>query len=616
MTECLNNFLLNRNQYIETRDFARSNYELSSWSVPFVSDDIVYGIPNFRGVYSKGFPGHTGGGASGPIGPEPVLYQTFLNGIKNKDLNVINTYAISAPRLVDPYCLFDVEYEGIYRASYNLPLAPSMLSPQGQAEMLEVYSMSILRDFHTVLLDPSDSRYSDLSDSSWTQAKTRVLDQCAKLTGSGFVIPVNYIGAPTQSGIITPSVLYRGNTKGDLIGPYMSQFFYYAAFPGNQYINQNYLVPDLSWNVIDFSKNALNIKKSNFVSLWNGGPGQTGGNFALRYISTMHDVSIYINKDEVWQAFFTTASILIDRGVRNGFYMKKRGTGGRFVNLGTVDLFTLMLKAMKQAMNACWVWKWQQMKIRPEEMAYQTNLHKNFGYTLDFSGSYINSSILDDISNNNFGNYYLPLAYSSGCPGHPAYPAGHATFACALGTIVKAWFNCESTIEGYVPVVTTAPYNITSGTSLEVYKYAGSGATGVFLINDEIDKMVSNCGYSRAMAGVHYRSDCDAGFTIGENAAISTLQQEVYKYDDIINFRFRKRDGTIINIANAPQGAGPTEYPLPTPSTKVYYSAPTAIAPSLLPRLTTTYSVVVTEPGFNPDPTSNSIQNFGSGPGF
>jgi hypothetical protein len=645
-SECLNNFLLQRNQYLETRDFVITDYKLSSYSVPVVGDEILYGIPDFRGVYSKGLTGHTGGGLDGPLGPNPIIYQKLVDSIRLKNLEGVNSFADPssgvlnyAPRLVDPYSLFDVEYEGLYRASFNIPLAPSPLSLQTQAEMLEVYSMALIRDFNLLLLDPSDNRYDSFTDpingtnpGSWNYSKNYVQGNVINNLNLFNNTPPfsNYLQAPVDesSGSITPGLLYRGTTTGDKQGPYISQMFFYSVFPGNLYINQNYLVLDFSFNTIDLSRN-FNFTKPTFLNIWNGGSSITSGNFTLRYLSTIRDLAIYINKDEVWQAFFIAATFCLDRGINRGFFTKSRKPGtSRFIDLGSVDLYAMMIKAMKQAMNAAWVWKWSQLRLRPEEFAYQTQLSMN-GYPFGLTAGYLNNPILTDISNNTNGNGVLmPVAYSAGSPGHPAYPGGHATIAGAMTTILKAWFNCDSLIEAYVPDVSSGlfgGYNLLSGTKLEVYKQKSlsdpSGVTGYFRLDDELDKMASNCSYSRNMAGIHYRSDEDAGLQIGENVAIAVLQQEVFKYEDDVCFRFKKRDGTIIDISNNSNpvpGATGTYYfsAIGVTGQNIYFSTPSLIAPSRDKQLNIVLQVAPSTfygstgiLGPLPDPTSNGAQS-------
>jgi hypothetical protein len=624
MTDRLNEFLLIRKQFIQTKDMVKNNLKSSTYKVPVVGDDILYGIPNFRGVYSKSFVGHTGGGSTGPIGPDPVLYNKFIKGIKDKNLELINEVCKTCPRLVDVFSLFDLEFYGQHRASYEIPIAPHPLSPEGEAEMLEVYLMALVRDFNVILLDPSDSRYSSLAGSgtgSWTQAKNYLTEKITNL--NTFNSSLNYLKAPVNSqGLITPSNLFRGLTKGDLQGPYVSQLFYYSVFPGNLYITQNYLVSDCSFNQIDISNN-FNNTKDTFLKIWNGGVGQSKGNFALRYLSTVRDLAIYINKDEVWQPFFVSATFCLDRGIPSGFYCNNRKPGTcRFINLGSVDLWAMMTKACKNAMNAAWVWKWSQLKLRPEEYGYQTHLALN-GSPLDFSENYLTNPILLDIINRN-GNAILPLAYSMGSPSHPAYPAGHATIAGAMTTILKAWFNGDSLIEAYVPDVSNGLYggydsiNKLSGTKLQVYKQVSSGnpqgLTGYYRLDDELDKMASNCSYTRAMAGVHYRSDCDGGLLLGEKVAIDILKQEVMKYHDDICFRFRKRDGSIIKISNNTNSVPDIS------GNNIYFTNPITVSPSkdalivtptlYVPNSTTNTSTQVVEP------TIAGYTNWASGPSF
>jgi hypothetical protein len=145
-------------------------------------------------------------------------------------------------------------------------------------------------------------------------------------------------------------------------------------------------------------------------------------------------------------------------------------------------------------------------------------------------------------------------------------------------------------------------------------------------LDDEFDKMASNCSYTRCMAGVHYRSDADAGLQLGENVAIAVLQQEVFKYEDDVCFRFRKRDGTIIDISNNKNpvpGITGTYYfqTLGVTGQNIYFSTPSLIAPSREPPLGVTLQVVPTTiygplTGPPPDPTSNGVQNIGGGPSF
>jgi hypothetical protein len=233
------------------------------------------------------------------------------------------------------------------------------------------------------------------------------------------------------------------------------------------------------------------------------------------------------------------------------------------------------MKAVKLAMNAAWVWKWSQLKQRPEEMAYQVHISKTQppDLSLNFPSFLLNNQTILQSIYNKYGNYLMPLSYSAGSPCHPSYPAGHATIAGAMSTILKAWFNCDCMMTAVFPDV--------SGQKLFIHKekyyidenndftytaahrpYADVLLDKMYLnIGHELDKMASNCSYSRCMAGIHYRSDSESGILLGEQIAIELLKDEVNKYNDKIAFQFRKRNGEVIKIANHNDTLIPKPYP-------------------------------------------------------
>jgi len=109
------------------------------------------------------------------------------------------------------------------------------------------------------------------------------------------------------------------------------------------------------------------------------------------------------------------------------------------------------------------------------------------------------------------GSALLPQTYPAGAPQHPSYPAAHASFAGAAATVIKAYARGE--FAWIAPVIPTA-----DGDALLPY----SGAT--LTLAAEIDKFAANYAYGRHAAGVHYRSDSDAGLRFGEAIALSVLR--------------------------------------------------------------------------------------------
>jgi len=68
-------------------------------------------------------------------------------------------------------------------------------------------------------------------------------------------------------------------------------------------------------------------------------------------------------------------------------------------------------------------------------------------------------------------------------------------------------------------------------------------------IGDEIDKLSFNIAMARNWAGIHYRSDCVAGLLLGEDVAISILQDLACTYtEDFKGFSFKRSSGLQIHI--------------------------------------------------------------------
>ena len=595
-----------REQYPKQRKAIVNNFKNSQTLIPVVEGDL--NIPNYRGVYSKGFVGHTGPNGI-PIGPNPVLYSRFIEAIKSRNQTLLNQVYSSSSKLVDVHCVFDIELEGKYKSSFVIPNAPSITSLTAAAEILEVYVMALLRNYNFHILDPECIFYDNISKEAETYLKTLI----GYLNLPGIKGKFRYQQVDS-SGNITIDTLFRGISRGDVIGPYVSQFFYYETAIGNLKLEQKYQCLDISENTIsDISNSRYYFGKTEqyFNKIWNGGDESSALQTKTKYMTTLLDLMMYINRDQIWEAIFVTASLFLSRGVDIGFHTSSRSPRyARFINLGPVDLYNLMTKATKLAMNSTWVWKWSQLRPRPEEMAYQIHLAKNYnssdlsGSAINFPSELLNNPILNEIASKNNGKYLMPLGYSQGSPFHPSYPGGHATIAGAMVTIMKAWFNCDWLIPAVVPDLT--------GDNLVMYKLKNDNSNSIqyLRIEDELDKIVTNCSHSRNMAGIHYQSDSEVGILIGEQAAISVLQDEVNKYSDNIAFRFRRRSGEVVTIANHKNPLNSPDYPstLEDGGNTINYS--NYVAQGQKKIYSTQVKVLKLPNGQSPNPTANALSVF------
>ena len=628
--DCINDFLLSRTQYIKNREIIRDDYQESVFLPELPNDLILSPNPtNYIQFYSKGFTGHTGSiGSITPVYPPQSSYSTFIQGIYLKQYSNVNTVCSQNRKLVDPYSIFDTSLIGNFASSFSIPTPHPLTSPEAGAELVELYAMSLLRDVDIRYFQPIKQGpiadigppY-DIFNSSFVNGILSALNQPNIK---------NYMGAPLDSsGNITLSNIFRGNTEGDKYGPYISQFLYYNVGMGSCFYRQMYrcysnqrleylygrkyrppnsdnndypiTAPQyyFSPNNSDYGyiysgspwiyNNDYSRGLTGFVNTWNGGSNSiiSGGTpyapfsslnpndipqtiTPVRYISTLRDGAFYVLRDQIWQPFFTAATILLgcprydntqpesvsrtSFGVPIGFQVDGR-VGQKFINLGPVDLFALLSMAGKNSMNACWLWKWTLMYPRPEEMAYQVHIKKKTGLGIDFSSNILNCSILTDVSNCNSGNFVLPQAYINGSPNHPSYPSGHATYAGAMATILKAWFNCDSSMNAYVSdclrTTTSQGGQITEPIQTQYY---ADNSNNLLKIEHEIDKLASNTAILRNVGGVHYRQDSNSGLKLGEDVAIKTLENWVQNYYNNIIFRFRLRDGTIYEVSKTYSG--------------------------------------------------------------
>jgi PAP2 superfamily len=111
---------------------------------------------------------------------------------------------------------------------------------------------------------------------------------------------------------------------------------------------------------------------------------------------------------------------------------------------------------------------------------------------------------------NEHGTYLCPQAYPEGCPTHPAFPGGHASFIGAGVTVLKAFFN-----EAFVIPNPVVP----SEDGLSLQPWTGEPLT----VGQELNKLAFNVAFGRDTAGVHFRRDEIEGILLGEASAISVL---------------------------------------------------------------------------------------------
>lgn len=124
-------------------------------------------------------------------------------------------------KLTSPQAAYAFALEGPDSHHLGMPAPPTFSSAEEAAEMAELYWQALTREVPFVAYD------------------THLLIQQAATDLSSF----SAFQGPKVSGVVTPQTLFRGNTPGDLTGPYLSQFLWQDIPYGAMPMVQRYRVP-------------------------------------------------------------------------------------------------------------------------------------------------------------------------------------------------------------------------------------------------------------------------------------------------------------------------------------------------------------------------------------
>jgi hypothetical protein len=433
-------------------------------------------------------------------------YLQALNSGKWADFEAIPLGG--AAKLTNPQASYCYAMEGADAAALASPPAPAFSSSLAAGEMVEDYWQALTRDiaFGQYGTDPTIAQaVADLNKLS------------------------DYRG-PKVNGQVTPDVIFRGPTPGDLAGPYLSQFLLKPVPMGAATMPQLYrtaVAGDDYWtNYADWLKGQRG-----------GATGSNKFDSTPRYIRNNRDLSMYLLVDWSGQANVMAALILNSFGAAaqspSNPYLHSATQAGNVTFGQPIDLVN---RAPNPANRACWWQKWLvHRRVRPEAFGGRIHNHVTGAAKYPIHSDVLNSAALKTVFGLT-GSYLLPQAYPTGSPLHPSYPAAHAVTAGAGITVLKALFN-----ESFVVPSPVMP----SDDGLSLVPYLGGSLT----VGGELNKLASNIALGRDAAGVHYRSDGIEGIKLGEAIAISILRDTATLYNEAFpGFSFTKYDRTPITI--------------------------------------------------------------------
>jgi hypothetical protein len=148
-----------------------------------------------------------------------------------------------------------------------------------------------------------------------------------------------------------------------------------------------------------------------------------------------------------------------------------------------------------------------------------------------------------------YGTYLLPQPFPEGSPTHPCYPTGHGTVGGACVTVLKFFFNGSQNMRSLLEASGRSIVEPSSD-GLTLNTYTGVDA-GTLDVNGELNKLAWNVSTGHGIhAGIHFRSSTYWSILLGEQVALSVLQDRAKSYNEPFSISIRKFDGSIATITN------------------------------------------------------------------
>lgn len=471
---------------------------------PDNGDESLY--PTRIGSYSKCLPHDDQGNV------DPAAYDLLVKATRSglaADFEAIpmgGTLKLANPRAGRTFDL-----EGLDSNEAAIPPAPEFSSAWEASEMAEVYWAALTRDvpFSDYETDASiDQAAADLSNFS------------------------DFRG-PKEGGAVTAATLFRGVTAGDLTGPYISQFLWrdvpYGPITFAQKYRSAQAGSDYMTSFADCLARQRGVAPAPSVPL----------DATPRYIRNGRDLAEWLHRDFSFQGGLNATLMLLGMGpgaldAANPYLAS--ATQAANISFGAAHVSDLVARVANAALRAAWYQKWNvHRRVRPEAFSMRVHNQVTGVATSPIHSELLNSAAVSAVFSAQ-GTYLLPMAYAEGCPTHPAYPAGHASFIGACVTVLKAFFK-----ESFVIPAPVVP----SPDGLSLLPYAGPALT----VGGELDKLAANVSLGRDTAWVHWRTDGIEGMNLGEAVAIGVLRDLKATYaEDFGGFSLTKFDGTTITV--------------------------------------------------------------------
>ncbi len=441
-------------------------------------------------------------------------FQSLITALNSGDQEDFDNIELGVGRrLVSPHAAFDYSMVGADGWFHTMPAAPAFASAEAAAEMVELYWSVLVRDVP----------FNKYATNNTVSQAVADLNNMSNFTG------------PKENDLVTIQTFLRGQTPGDLKGPYISQFLYQAIPYHDSFKEIKRFVPTSG------TRNDFMTTYADWFTVQNGGATNDTIKYTTqkKYIRNARDLGDFVHGDFPFEAYENAALILLgygDNALDDNNPFKTSTTQEGFATFGMGEILKMVAEVSQEALKAAWYHKWLiHRRSRPEYFGFM--LHQQLttpNLDNEIHEDLVNSAALPKIKAK-YGSYFLPQQYPEGSPAHPAYPAGHATMAGACVTVLKAFFKEDF-------VIPNALVLNNNNTKLVL-------AHEQLTVGDELNKLASNISLGRDHAGVHYRTDGDQGILLGEKIAISYLNYIAKsRFRNFVGFSLTKFDGTQITV--------------------------------------------------------------------
>src|SRR6185436_18986089 len=225
-----------------------------------------------------------------------------------------------------------------------------------------------------------------------------------------------------------------------------------------------------------------------------------------------------------------------------------------FATLGGPDAAATIAEMATRALKASWYHKWiKDLRLRPEEYGALVQARKTSSSPFPQAAGVLHSDVLNSaalpLTFAKYSSYLLPQAYPEGSPTHPCYPTGHGTVGGACITTLKFFFDGSQKIK---PLLTAAGRDVyePSSDGLALNTYTGADINALD-INGELNKLAYNVSFGHGIhAGIHFRSSTYWSILLGEQVALSILQDRAKSYNEPFTISLTKFDGSTATITN------------------------------------------------------------------